>query len=79
MKKFVVTLAVMAMMGGLAIAAGTRAPMTALTDDQLAGLGKLEAVETLSFNDAGVPTFIAGELGRLETGDHAAGALRFLQ
>lgn len=79
MKKFVVTLAVMAMMGGLAIAAGTRAPMTALTDDQLAGLGKLEAVETLSFNDAGVPTFIAGELGRLESGDHAAGALRFLQ
>ncbi|KDA54790.1 hypothetical protein EG19_09070 [Thermoanaerobaculum aquaticum] len=79
MKKFVVTLAVMVMMGGLAIAAGVRAPMTALTDDQLAGLGKLEAVETLSFNDAGVPTFIAGELGRLESGDHAAGALRFLQ
>ncbi|MGC8915841.1 MAG: M4 family metallopeptidase [Thermoanaerobaculum sp.] len=78
MKKVVVTLAVMAMTGGLAMAGG-KAPLTALSDDQLRGLDRLEAVETISFNDAGVPTFIAGSLGRLEPGDHAGAALRFIE
>ncbi len=63
----------------MAMAAGQRAPITALTGDQLQGFEKLEAVATLSVNDAGVPTFIAGELGRLESADHVAGALRLLQ
>jgi bacillolysin len=78
MKKVVVTLAVMAMLGGLAVAKD-RSPMTALTGEQLQGLNRLEAVETATFNDMGVPTFLAGSLGRLEPGDHAGAALRFLQ
>lgn len=78
MKRVTVVLAVMAMLGGLAVAKD-RSPMTALTGEQLQGLDRLEAVEVATFNDMGVPTFLAGSLGRLEPGDHAGAALSFLQ
>ncbi len=78
MKKVVVTLVVMAMIGGVAMA-GSRAPLTALTEDQLQGLNQLEAVETISFNDAGVPTFIAGQLAKLEHPDAVGGALAVIE
>lgn len=78
MKRVVVLLVVMAMAGGIAVA-GNRAPQIAVSDDQIRGLGELTGVEILSFNEAGVPTFIAGELGQIEARDFAGGALRFLE
>lgn len=78
MKKVVVTLVVMAMIGGVAMAKN-RPPLSALTDDQFQGLNQLEAVETISFNDAGVPTFVAGQLAKLEHRDVVGGALAFVE
>ncbi|MGQ9751442.1 MAG: M4 family metallopeptidase [Thermoanaerobaculaceae bacterium] len=78
MKRAAVLLLVMAMAGGIAVA-GNRAPHIAVSEDQIRGLGELTGVEILSFNQAGVPTFIAGELGQIEARDFTGGALRFLE
>lgn len=78
MKRVVVLLVVMAMIGGVAMA-GNRAPHIALPEDQIRSLGELVGVETLAFNEAGIPTFIAGELGQIEARDFTGGALRLLE
>ncbi len=79
MRRCVVVLVALVLMGGQALARGTNVPTTLLPDDQLRGLEQLPEVSRISLDGNGVPTFMAGRLGLLGPGSHEGAALRFLE
>ena len=70
----------LALVAGLAFAAGTGNPFAQVTgDEQMRALASLPEVGMVSVDRDGIPTFVAGKLGNLGRGDDQGAALRFVR
>ena len=78
MKRVAVALATLVLLAGQALAVGVHAPLPSLPDSQARALAGLPEVRLLSFDGNGVPTFVAGHLGRLSRGEAVGASLAFL-
>lgn len=80
MKRFAGFAVALALIGGLALAAGTGSPFTQLVgDEQMQALASLPEVSALTVDKDGVPSFVAGNLGYLGQGAAQGTALAFLR
>jgi len=78
MKRLAVALLALGLGTGSALAATTQ-PQPLMTTAQARALADLPEVRTVSLDAGGVPTFIAGRLGHLGSGEPAAAAMRYLE
>lgn len=80
MRRYAGLMVALALVAGLALAAGTGKPFSQLTgDEQLQALASLPEVSHVSLDSNGTPNFVTGKLGTLGRGDAEGTGLRFLK